>query len=72
MANKKAALPGLPPPEEDEVLVFESSAVAEDPAPSREVENDRHQTHTASDNDDDDDEDGKILETTTFSKRNPR
>ena len=56
MTDKKAALPGLPPPEDDEVLVFESAAVTEDPAPAprHEVE-DRHQTHTASD----DEEDGK-------------
>ena len=55
MPDKKAALPGLPPPEEDEVLVFESSAVAEDPIPHREIE-DRHESHIASDNED---EDGK-------------
>ena len=54
MPDKKAALPGLPPPEEGDVLEFESSAVAEEPAPRREVE-DRHQTHSASD----DEEDGK-------------
>ena len=65
MTDKKAALPGLPPPEEDEVLVFESSAVAEDPAPSSEVE-DRHQTHTASD----DEEDGKMSD--TFYPTTPR
>ena len=56
MPDKKAALPGLPPPDEGDVLEFESSAVAEDPAPRREVE-DRHQTHSASD----DEEDGKIV-----------
>lgn len=55
MPDKKAALPGLPPPDEDDVLVFESSAATQDPAPRREVE-DRHQTHTASE---DEEEDGK-------------
>ena len=60
MPDKKAALPGLPPPDENDVLLFESSAVAQDPAPRREVE-DRHQAHTASD--DDDEEDGKLSET---------
>ena len=58
MPDKKAALPGLPPPEDDNVLVFESSAVTQDPAPRREVE-DRHQAHTASD----DEEDGKLSDT---------
>ena len=58
MTDKKAALPGLPPPEDDDVLEFESAAVTEDPAPGHEVE-DRHQTHTASD----DEEDGKTSDT---------
>ena len=58
MTDKKAALPGLPPPEEDEVLVFESSAVTETQNPDREPE-DRHLAHNASD----DEEDGKSPET---------
>lgn len=56
MTDKKAALPGLPPPEDDDVLVFESSAVREDPIPRREVE-DRYQNYTAAS---DDEDDGKI------------
>ena len=59
MPDKKAALPGLPPPDEDDVLEFESRAVPEAPAPRREVE-DRHQAHTTAD---DDEKDGKISDT---------
>ena len=57
MTDKKAALPGLPPPEEDEVVVFESPAVTETQDPDHEPE-DRHLAHNASD----DEEDGKSPE----------
>ena len=55
MTDKKAAIPGLPPPEEDEVLEFASSAVTEDRDPDSEPE-DRFLSHTASDSE----EEGKI------------
>ena len=65
MTNKKAALPGLPPPDEDDVIDFGSSAVTEDRASDGEPE-DRFLAHSASDSE----EDGKI--STTFSPNPPR
>ncbi len=64
MPDKKAALPGLPPPE-DEVLEFESSAVAEDRDVHRELD-EAYPTHNASDKD----EDGKM--TNSYHLRHPR
>ncbi len=54
MTDKKAALPGLPPPE-DEVLEFESSTATEDRDATRGLD-DRYLAHVASE----DDEDGKM------------
>ena len=64
MPDKKAALPGLPPPE-DEVLEFESSATAEDQDVNRELD-EAYPAHNASDNG----EDGKM--TNSFHSKNPR
>lgn len=55
MADKKAALPGLPAPEADEVIDFGSSIVSEDRDSDRELY-DRFLTNDASDGEDD----GKI------------
>lgn len=56
MTDKKAALPGLPPPEEEEegeVIEFGfSSAVAEHRDDRDREPEDRFQTHSASDNED--------------------
>lgn len=59
MTDKKAALPGLPPPEEEsEVIEFgSSSAVAEDRDDRDREPDDRFQTHSASD----DEDEGKIM-----------
>ena len=54
MPDKKAALPGLPPPEE-EVLEFESSTAAEDQDVNHELD-EAFPAHIASDNN----EDGKM------------
>ena len=59
MTDKKAALPGLPPPEEDEVLQFESSAATEDQVSDRELD-DGFLAHNAVDDEDEDEDDGKI------------
>ena len=56
MVDKNAALPGLPPPEPDDVIDFGSATVCEDHASDSEVD-DRYPAHTVSD---DDEDDGKI------------
>ena len=55
MADKDSALPGLPPPEEDDVIDFGSSTMYEDGQSGSEAD-DGFRAHTASD----DEEDGKI------------
>ena len=65
MTDKKAALPGLPPPEEDEVLQFQSSAATEDRNSEREM-GDGFLAHSALD----DEDDGKISH--TICRTNPR
>ena len=64
--DKKAALPGLPPPEEDDVLEFEPSAVTEHRDDGDHEQVNRHQAHGASD----DQENGKI--SNIFRPVNPR
>ena len=51
MSDKKSALPGLPPPE-DEVLEFASSAVAGGQESDSELD-DEYAAHTVSDDEDD-------------------
>lgn len=55
MADKKSALPGLPPPEEDDVIDFGSSTMRYDHESDSDVD-DRYPTRTVPD----DDDDGKI------------
>ena len=63
MADKKAALPGLPAPEEDEVIDFESSILSEDPYSNREPD-DRFAAHYAQN----DEDGGKSLKTSHLLK----
>lgn len=63
MTDKKAALPGLAPPEEGEVIEFGPSAAAEDRDDRDREPEDRFLTQSASD---DDEDEGKIT-TNIFS-----
>ena len=52
MADKDSALPGLPPPEEDEVIELGSLGVNEDHKPESELD-DEFLAHTVSDGEED-------------------
>lgn len=52
MADKDSALPGLPPPEEDEVIEFGSLGANEDHKPESELD-DEFLAHTVSDGEED-------------------